>query len=61
MLWGIWGQGLVMGAGLIIAVGAQNAHVLRIGLQQQHVLITVFICILCDALAISVGDRKSVV
>ncbi|MCF9033677.1 LysE/ArgO family amino acid transporter [Acinetobacter nectaris] len=55
MLWGIWGQGLVMGAGLIIAVGAQNAHVLRIGLQRQHVLLTVLICILCDAIAISLG------
>ncbi|ESK38823.1 hypothetical protein P256_01642 [Acinetobacter nectaris CIP 110549] len=55
MLWGIWVQGLVMGACLIIAVGAQNAHVLRIGLQRQHVLLTVLICILCDAIAISLG------
>lgn len=55
MWWMTFGQGLFMGAGLIIAIGAQNAHVLRMGLQRQHVLLTVFICILCDAIAITLG------
>ena len=48
-------QGLGLGAGLIIAIGAQNAHVLRMGLKRQHVALTVTICILCDVLLIAAG------
>lgn len=44
-----------MGAGLIIAIGAQNAHVLRMGLRGQHVALTVATCIAVDAIAISAG------
>jgi L-lysine exporter family protein LysE/ArgO len=48
-------QGLGLGAGLIIAIGAQNAHVLRMGLGRQHVALTVSVCILCDVLLIAAG------
>lgn len=48
-------QGLGLGAGLIIAIGAQNAHVLRMGLKRQHVALTVAVCILCDVLLIAAG------
>ena len=48
-------QGLGLGAGLIIAIGAQNAHVLRMGLRRQHVALTVAVCILCDVLLIGAG------
>lgn len=48
-------QGLFLGATLIIAIGAQNAHVLRMGIQHQHVFLTVLVCILCDTFAISLG------
>jgi L-lysine exporter family protein LysE/ArgO len=48
-------QGLGLGAGLIIAIGAQNAHVLRMGLKHQHVLLTVSVCILCDVVLIAAG------
>lgn len=48
-------QGLGLGAGLIIAIGAQNAHVLRMGLRRQHVALTVAVCILCDVLLIAAG------
>ncbi|SDB82783.1 L-lysine exporter family protein LysE/ArgO [Acinetobacter boissieri] len=55
MLWASFAQGLGVGAGLIIAIGAQNAHVLRMAIKKQHVWLTVFGCILCDAIAIMVG------
>ena len=48
-------EGLGLGATLIIAIGAQNAFVLRQGLRSQHVFITALICALCDALLISLG------
>lgn len=48
-------QGLLLGGGLIIAIGAQNAHVLRMGLRREHVLLTVVICALCDSLLIALG------
>jgi L-lysine exporter family protein LysE/ArgO len=42
-------------AALIIAIGAQNAFVLRQGLARAHVLPVVLICALSDALLISAG------
>ena len=48
-------QGLALGAGLIIAIGAQNAFVLRQGLKRQYVFITASICTLCDAVLILLG------
>lgn len=40
---------------LILAIGAQNAFVLKQGLQRQHVGIVVGICTITDALLIGVG------
>ena len=40
---------------LIVAIGAQNAFVLRQGLRREHVLPVVLICALSDALLISSG------
>src|SRR6266508_3179605 len=48
-------QGLGLGASLIIAIGAQNAFVLRQSLKRQHVFITALICTLCDAGLIALG------
>lgn len=48
-------QGFVICAGLIVAIGAQNAHVLRMGLTRQHVGITILICLASDALLIGLG------
>ena len=47
--------GLGSAASLIIAIGAQNAFVLRQGLRRQHVLVVVAICILSDAILIAAG------
>lgn len=48
-------SGLGLGAGLIIAIGAQNAFVLRQGIRREHVGITVVICMLGDILLVSLG------
>lgn len=48
-------QGCVMGAGLIMAIGAQNALVLRQGLRREHVGAVVAVCTLSDWLLIALG------
>ena len=48
-------QGLALGGGLIIAIGAQNAFVLRQGLRREHVGAVVVFCALADALLIVAG------
>ena len=48
-------QGLALSLGLIVAIGAQNAFVLRQGLQRQHVGSVVAFCALMDALLIAAG------
>ena len=48
-------SGFALGGSLIIAIGAQNAFVLRMGLMRQHVFILCFICALSDAVLIAVG------
>ncbi len=48
-------SGLGLGAGLIMAIGAQNAHVLRTGLRREHVGLTVLVCIVVDAGLIALG------
>lgn len=47
--------GFATGAGLIIAIGAQNAFVLRQGLKGEHVALVVLCCILGDVLCITAG------
>lgn len=47
--------GLVTGLSLIVAIGAQNAFVLRQGLTRKHVLVIVTLCSLSDALLIILG------
>lgn len=51
----IYAQGLALGLGLIIAIGAQNAFVLRQGLRREHVGSVVMLCATVDALLITVG------
>jgi L-lysine exporter family protein LysE/ArgO len=48
-------KGFATSAALIVAIGAQNAFVLRQGLQREHVLAVVLVCALSDVLLISVG------
>lgn len=48
-------QGWLMTAGLIVAIGAQNALVLRQGLMRAHVVPVVLVCTLSDWLLIALG------
>lgn len=51
----VYFNGFVLTLGLIMAIGAQNAHVLRQGLRGEHVLLTVSVSALCDVLLITLG------
>jgi L-lysine exporter family protein LysE/ArgO len=48
-------QGFLLSLGLIVAIGAQNAFVLRQGLRREHVGSVVLFCALADALLIAAG------
>lgn len=47
--------GFFTGLSLIIAIGAQNAYVLRLGLMRHHVFAAVLFCAISDALLIIAG------
>jgi L-lysine exporter family protein LysE/ArgO len=47
--------GLLLGLSLIVAIGAQNAFVLRQGIRGEHVLAVCLTCAASDALLILVG------
>ncbi|ASY16013.1 L-lysine exporter family protein LysE/ArgO [Candidatus Planktophila sulfonica] len=47
--------GFLTGLSLIIAIGAQNAFVIKQGLLRQHVLLIVLICAISDAVLIFLG------
>jgi len=48
-------SGFSLGLSLIIAIGSQNAFVLKHGLMNRHVFIVCFICAFSDALLIAAG------
>jgi L-lysine exporter family protein LysE/ArgO len=47
--------GLFLGLSLIVAIGAQNAFVLRQGILQKHVFFIALFCAISDSLLISLG------
>ena len=53
--WAAYGHGIGLGASLIVAIGAQNAFVLRQGLKREGRLTVALICAGCDALLIALG------
>ena len=48
-------KGFVIGAGLIIPIGAQNSYVLSQSIKRNHHLVAATICIVCDFLLMSFG------
>ena len=48
-------SGFIVALGLIAAIGAQNAHVLRQGISGKRVGVTVAVCIICDSVLMSLG------
>lgn len=53
--WLVFAQGLFLSLGLIVAIGAQNAFVLRQGLRREHVGSVVAFCAVADAVLITAG------
>ena len=54
-MWQSYLNGLLVAAGLIIAIGAQNAFVLAQSLRREHHLSVAALCVLCDAILVSAG------
>jgi L-lysine exporter family protein LysE/ArgO len=50
-----FGKGLAMMASLIVAIGVQNALVLRQGLKRESAFLVATICLCCDVLLITLG------
>ncbi len=48
-------KGFIVTISLIVAIGAQNAYVLKLGLLKQHILKAVLFCSFSDLLLISAG------
>jgi L-lysine exporter family protein LysE/ArgO len=55
LLWPAYLQGFALSFGLIVAIGAQNAFVLRQGLRREHVGSVVLFCSVADAVLIMAG------
>lgn len=49
-------SGFLSGLSLIVAIGAQNAFVIKQGLRREYVLLIVLICSISDALLIFLGS-----
>lgn len=48
-------KGMGLGGGLIVAIGSQNAYLLRQALKREYVLTCIAICIVCDIALIGAG------
>lgn len=47
--------GMLLSLSLIMAIGPQNAHVMRMGLLRQHLWLTIAVCVTTDFLLITIG------
>lgn len=54
-MWQSYLNGILVAAGLIIAIGAQNAFVLAQSLRREHHLSVAALCVFCDAVLVSLG------
>jgi L-lysine exporter family protein LysE/ArgO len=48
-------SGMLLSLSLIIAIGPQNAHVLRMGLLRSHLGVTILACAVTDVILIGIG------
>ncbi|NRR31117.1 amino acid transporter [Oxalobacteraceae bacterium] len=55
MLSGAFFKGMGLGGSLIVAIGAQNAFLLKQGVLRQHAFACALVCIVCDVVLIAVG------
>lgn len=54
-MWTIALSGMLTGLALIVAIGAQNAYILRQGIRREHVSLVVVVCTLSDVILILAG------
>ncbi|HSC83260.1 MAG TPA: LysE/ArgO family amino acid transporter [Pseudomonas sp.] len=54
-MWQSYLNGMLVAAGLIIAIGAQNVFVLAQSLRREHHLPVAALCVLCDAVLVCAG------
>src|SRR5471030_2728383 len=54
-MWQSYVNGLLVAAGLIMAIGTQNAFVLAQSLRREHHLPVAALCVACDALLVAAG------
>jgi L-lysine exporter family protein LysE/ArgO len=54
-MWQSYLNGLLVAAGLIMAIGTQNAFVLAQSLRREHHLPVALLCVACDALLVAAG------
>jgi L-lysine exporter family protein LysE/ArgO len=47
--------GMILSISLIMAIGPQNAHILRMGLKRQHLWLTIATCAVADIVLIALG------
>lgn len=52
---GAWASGLGNSLALIVAIGAQNALVLRIGIRGRNIGVAILVCVLSDVLLMGLG------
>ncbi|RMM25277.1 Amino acid transporter LysE [Pseudomonas syringae pv. pisi] len=55
LMWQSYLNGLLIAAGLIMAIGTQNAFVLAQGLRREHHVAVAMLCIVCDAILVAAG------
>ncbi|WP_248802646.1 LysE/ArgO family amino acid transporter [Pseudomonas sp. MWU13-2100] len=54
-MWQSYLNGMLVAAGLIMAIGTQNAFVLAQSLRREHHLPVAALCVLCDAILMTAG------
>ncbi|WP_426140286.1 LysE/ArgO family amino acid transporter [Pseudomonas sp. DWP3-1-2] len=54
-MWQSYLNGLLVAAGLIMAIGTQNAFVLAQSLRREHHVPVALLCVACDALLVAAG------
>ncbi|KPW64465.1 LysE/ArgO family amino acid transporter [Pseudomonas amygdali] len=54
-MWQSYLNGLLIAAGLIMAIGTQNAFVLAQGLRREHHVAVAVLCIVCDVILVAAG------
>ena len=54
-MWQSYLNGLLIAAGLIMAIGTQNAFVLAQGQRREHHVPVAMLCIVCDAILVAAG------